>query len=43
MSRRFFYGWIVLSACTTVVCVARGALFSRAIFLKPIVEDAGGR
>jgi MFS family permease len=41
VGRRFFYGWIVLAACTTVVCVGMGALFSLAIFLKPIVEDTG--
>jgi MFS family permease len=37
--RRPFYGWVVLAASATVICVGMGALFSLGVFLKPI-EDA---
>ncbi|MBI3635410.1 MAG: MFS transporter, partial [Candidatus Rokubacteria bacterium] len=39
--RRVFYGWIVVAASATVVCVAMGALFSLAVFLRPIEEAMG--
>ncbi|MBI4255622.1 MAG: MFS transporter, partial [Candidatus Rokubacteria bacterium] len=42
MSQRpFFYGWVVLAAAATVIAVALGALFSLAVFLKPIEESLG--
>ncbi|MBI1847203.1 MAG: MFS transporter, partial [Candidatus Rokubacteria bacterium] len=42
MSRRpLFYGWVVLAACTSVVCVGLGAMFSLAVFVKPIEEATG--
>lgn len=37
--RRFFYGWIVLAAAATIICVGMGALFSLGVFLKPIEES----
>src|SRR2546426_3350948 len=40
MSQRgVFYGWVVLAAAATVIAVGMGALFSLAVFLKPI-EDS---
>src|SRR5205809_7663249 len=40
MSQRgVFYGWVVLAAAATVTAVDMGALFSLAVFLKPI-EDS---
>jgi MFS family permease len=36
--RPLFYGWVVVGAAATMVCVAMGALFSLAVFLKPIEE-----
>src|SRR2546428_13536245 len=40
MSQRgVFYGWVVLGAAATVIAVGMGALFSLAVFLKPI-EDS---
>jgi MFS family permease len=35
---RIFYGWIVLGAAATAICLAMGALFSLAVFFKPIEE-----
>lgn len=39
--RPIFYGWIVLSASSLVVCVGMGALFSLGVFLKPMEESMG--
>src|SRR5437870_10214026 len=40
MSQRgVFYGWVVLAAAATVIAMGMGALFSLAVFLKPI-EDS---
>src|SRR3989441_5080476 len=40
MSQRgVFYGWVVLGAAATVIAVGMGALFSLAVFLKPIEES----
>ena len=36
---RIFYGWIVLGAAVTAICVAMGALFSLGVFFKPIEES----
>jgi MFS family permease len=42
MGRRpFFYGWVVVSAAALITCVGMGALFSLAVFLKPIEESMG--
>ena len=38
---RVFYGWIVLGAATAIVCLGLGALFSLAVFVKPIEESMG--
>jgi len=35
---RLFYGWIVLGAAATTICIAMGAMFSLAVYFKPI-ED----
>ena len=35
---RTFYGWVVLGAAATMICMAMGALFSLGVFLKPIEE-----
>lgn len=39
--RRLFYGWVVLGASATMVCVALGAMFSLAVFFKPIEDTMG--
>jgi predicted MFS family arabinose efflux permease len=39
--RRFFYGWVVVGAAALITCVGMGALFSLAVFLKPIEESMG--
>jgi MFS family permease len=39
MRDRLFYGWIVLGASVTVICVAMGTLFSLGVFFKPIEES----
>jgi MFS family permease len=39
--RGLFYGWVVLAAAATIVCVGMGALFSLGVFLKPIEDSMG--
>src|SRR3989454_90756 len=39
--RRVFYGWIVVAASATIVCVALGSLFSLGVFLGPIERTMG--
>jgi MFS family permease len=39
--RRLFYGWIVLAAAAAIICMGMGALFSLAVFLKPIEQTMG--
>src|SRR5688500_8094502 len=39
--RRLFYGWIVLAAIIPIICMGVGALFSLAVFLKPMEETMG--
>jgi MFS family permease len=39
--RRLFYGWIVLAAIIPIICVGVGALFSLAVFLKPMEQTMG--
>jgi MFS family permease len=42
MSQRgLFYGWVVLAASATVICLGMGALFSLGVFLKPLEESMG--
>lgn len=42
MSQRpLFYGWIVLAAIIPIICMGVGALFSLAVFLKPMEETMG--
>src|SRR3989440_8766156 len=36
--RRVFYGWIVVAASATIVCIGLGSLFSLGVFLVPIVR-----
>src|SRR6266849_242890 len=38
---RVFYGWVVLGAAAAIVCMGMGALFSLAVFVKPIEESMG--
>jgi len=38
---RSSYGWVVVGAAALITCVGMGALFSLAIFLKPIEEAMG--
>jgi MFS family permease len=38
---RVFYGWVVLGAAAAIVCLGMGALFSLAVFVKPIEESMG--
>src|SRR5438445_735211 len=39
--RRVFYGWIVVAASATIVCVALGCLFALGVFLAPIERAMG--
>src|ERR671919_3214229 len=39
--RRLSYGWIVVGASALIVCIGMGALFSLAVFLKPMAEAMG--
>ena len=39
--RRLFYGWVVVGASATIVCLGMGALFSLGVFLKPMAETMG--
>jgi MFS family permease len=39
--RRLFYGWIVVGASATIVCLGMGALFSLGVFLKPMADEMG--
>jgi MFS family permease len=39
--RKIFYGWVVLGASATVICIGMGMLFSLGVFLKPIEESMG--
>jgi MFS family permease len=42
MSQRgLFYGWVVLAASATIICIGMGALFSLGVFLKPIEASMG--
>ena len=38
---RIFYGWIVVAASAAIVCIGMGALFSLAVFLKPMADTMG--
>ena len=39
--RRLFYGWIVVGASATIICIGMGALFSLGVFLKPMADTMG--
>jgi MFS family permease len=39
--RRVYYGWIVVAASATIVCVGLGCLFSLGVFLVPIERATG--
>ena len=39
--RRVFYGWIVVAASATIVCIGLGSLFSLGVFLVPIERAMG--
>ena len=41
MSRKIFYGWVVLGAAFAIIGIGIGTLFSLGIFLKPIEEAMG--
>jgi MFS family permease len=41
MSRRLFYGWTILAASASIICLGMGTLFSLGVFLKPIEESTG--
>src|SRR2546421_5921617 len=41
--RRVFYGWIVVAASATIVCVALGCLFALGVFLSPSERAMGWR
>jgi MFS family permease len=36
-----FYGWVVVGAGAVITCVGIGAMFSLAVFLKPIADSMG--
>ena len=37
--QRLFYGWVVLAASATIICVGMGAMFSLGVFLGPIEQS----
>ncbi|MBI2868543.1 MAG: MFS transporter [Chloroflexi bacterium] len=37
----FFYGWIILGACTLLLVIHAGIVFSFAVFFKPLANDFG--
>ena len=39
--RRVFYGWIVVAASATIVCIGMGCLFALGVFLVPIERSMG--
>src|SRR5258708_25314856 len=39
--RGVFYGWIVVAASATIVCIGLGSLFSLGVFLVPIERAMG--
>jgi len=39
--RRVFYGWIVVAASATIVCIGLGSLFALGVFLVPIERAMG--
>ncbi|HUF92952.1 MAG TPA: MFS transporter [Candidatus Limnocylindria bacterium] len=39
--RRLFYGWTVIAASAAIIGVGMGALFSLAVFLKPLEQSMG--
>jgi hypothetical protein len=39
--RRLFYGWVVVGASGTIICIGMGALFSLGVFLKPMADTMG--
>jgi MFS family permease len=39
--RRVYYGWIVVAAAATIVCIGLGSLFSLGVFLVPIERAMG--
>lgn len=41
MTRKIFYGWVVLGAGFAIIGMGIGTLFSLGVFLKPIVETMG--
>lgn len=36
---RIFYGWVVLAASATIICIGMGAMFSLGVFLGPIEQS----
>jgi MFS family permease len=38
---RGFYGWVIVGAAAIIICMGLGALFSLAVFIKPIEETMG--
>jgi MFS family permease len=41
MTRRFFYGWVVLGAAFIIITMSIGTLFTLGVFLRPIEESMG--
>jgi MFS family permease len=41
VTRRFFYGWVVLAAAFVIITMSIGTLFTLGVFLRPIEESMG--
>jgi OFA family oxalate/formate antiporter-like MFS transporter len=41
MKRTFFYGWVVVAACTVLTAIQWGIQYSFSIFFKPLITDFG--
>lgn len=38
---KFFYGWVIVAACSLIVAISYGLLYSYSVFFKPLVDYFG--
>ncbi|MES1158814.1 MAG: MFS transporter, partial [Terricaulis silvestris] len=41
MAHKISYGWVIVAAGAVITCMAAGAMFALAVYLKPIAESTG--
>jgi MFS family permease len=39
--RKFFYGWVVVAACTLLIAITYGLMYSYSVFFKPLADNFG--